>query len=80
MYRYTDMCGKRHAIYDHDLHKLREKEKEELRQLNAGVDYSAGKITVLELVERSLSLQQGLRETTKNGNAYRVKTLKSYPF
>jgi integrase len=78
MYRYTDMCGKRHAIYDHDLHKLREKEKEELRQLNAGVDYSAGKITVLELVERSLILQQGLRETTKNGNAYRVKTLKSY--
>jgi ParB-like chromosome segregation protein Spo0J len=50
-YRYTDLCGKRRSIYDSDLQGLRRKEKELQRQLDDGIDYDAGQITVLELLK-----------------------------
>ena len=50
-YRYTDIRGKRQTVYSSDLRELREKEKEIQKQLDAGIDYAAGKITAIELVD-----------------------------
>ncbi len=66
-YRYTDLCGKRRSIYDSDLQGLRRKEKELQRQLDDGIDYEAGQITVLELLKRYVSLKQGVRHNTRMG-------------
>ena len=66
-YRYTDIRGKRQTVYSSDLRELREKEKEIQKQLDAGIDYAAGKITVIELVERYIGLKQGVRYNTKVG-------------
>lgn len=45
--------------------ELREKEKLIQKQLDDGIDYSAGKITVIALLERYISLKQGVRYNTK---------------
>ena len=66
-YRYTDLCGKRRSIYDSDLQGLRRNEKELQRQLDDGIDYDAGQITVLELLKRYVSLKQGVRHNTRMG-------------
>lgn len=66
-YRYTDIRGKRQTVYSSDLRELREKEKEIQKQLDAGINYAAGKIAVIELVERYISLKQGVHYNTKVG-------------
>lgn len=66
-YRYTDLGGKRRAIYSSDLRELREKESEVQRLLNSGVDYAGGNITVVELLERYIRLKKGVRYNTKVG-------------
>ena len=58
-YRYTDIRGKHQTVYSSDLRELREKEKEIQKHLDAGIGYAAGKITVIELVERYIGLKQG---------------------
>lgn len=45
-YRYTDCRGKRQCVYFPTLQELRQKEKEIQKQLDAGIDYEAGQITV----------------------------------
>lgn len=70
-YRYTDCRGKRQTIYDADLQELRKKEKEIQNQVDDGIDYEAGQITVIELLEKYISLKQGVRYNTKVG--YLVK-------
>lgn len=64
-YRYTDIRGKRQTVYSSDLKKLRQKEKEIQKQLDEGIDYAAGKETVIALVERYIGLKQGVRYNTK---------------
>ena len=66
-YRYTDIRGKRQTVYSSDLKELREKEKEIQKQLDDGIDYAAGKITVIQLLERYISIKQGVRYNTKVG-------------
>ena len=41
------------------------REKEIQRQLDDGIDYAAGSITVIALLERYISLKQGVRYNTK---------------
>lgn len=64
-YRYTDIRGKRTTVYSSDLKELREKEKEIQKQIDDGIDYAAGEITVIELLERYISLKQGMRYNTR---------------
>lgn len=64
-YRYTDVHGKRNTVYAPDLKELREKEKEIQKHLDEGVDYAAGKINVIQLLERYISIKQGVRYNTK---------------
>lgn len=58
-YRYTDSKGKRHTVYAPTLDGLRNKEKEINSTENAGAGCNDGGITVIELLERYISLKQG---------------------
>lgn len=46
---------------------LREKEKKIEDTIRTGIDYQAGDITVLQLVERYIAQKRGVRPTTQNG-------------
>ena len=59
-YRYQDVTGKRRTVYAPTLEELRAKEDEINKAQDSGVDYNAGNVTVIELLERYISLKQGL--------------------
>ena len=79
-YRYTDVHGKRQTIYSSDLKELREKEKVIQKQLDDGVDYAAGEVTVIALLERYISLKQGVRYNTKVGYNFVLNLIKKEDF
>ena len=79
-YRYTDIRGKRQTVYSSDLKELREKEKEIRKQLDDGIDYAARKITVIQLLERYISLKQGVRYNTKVGYNFVLNLIKKEDF
>ena len=57
-YRYTNCRGKRQCVYSPTLQELRQKEKEIQKQIDEGIDYEAGQITVIELLEKYISLKK----------------------
>lgn len=79
-YRYKDAKGKIKAIYDSDLRKLREKESAIQKQADDGIDYAAGSITVIELVEKYIALKEGVRYNTKVGYAFVLNLIKKEDF
>ncbi len=79
-YRYTDLHGRRKSVYASDLKELREKEKVIQKNLDEGLDYAAGEITVLALVERYVGLRNGVRRGTKYGYNYVLKLLREDSF
>ena len=79
-YRYTDIWGKTQYVYSSDLDELREKEKEIQKKIDEGIDYTKGNITVLELVERYISLKQSVRYNTKVGYNFVLNILKKESF
>lgn len=80
MYRYTDIRGKRQSVYASDLKELREKEKVIQKNFDDGIDYAAGKITVLELVHRYLSLKKNIQESTAETYKVSVNRLSKFDF
>ena len=65
-YRFTDIRGKRHCIYNADLKALREEEKRIQVQINMGIDYAGGNITVIELCKRYTDLRRiGVKRNTQ---------------
>lgn len=79
-YRYTDVRGKRQTVYAPDLKELREKEQEIQKQLGNGIDYAGGKITVIQLIERYISLKKGVRYNTKVGYNFVLNLTKKEDF
>lgn len=79
-YRYTDFRGKRQTIYASDLQELRKKEKEIQKQVDDGLDYVAGQITVIELLEKYINLKQGVRYNTKVGYQFVLDLVKKEEF
>ena len=79
-YRYMDTHGKRQTIYSSDLKELREKEKVIQKQLDDGIDYAAGEVTVIALLERYISLKQGVRYNTKVGYNFVLNLIKKEDF
>ena len=79
-YRYTDIRGKRQTIYAPDLKTLREKEQEIHWYMGDGIDYTSGEITVLQLVERYVSLKRGVRYNTKVGYNFVLNLIKKDDF
>ena len=94
MYTYKDpTTGKKMFIYSWKLERndktpagkkidlsLREKEKLIEKDLRVGISYKAGGVTVLELVERYISLKTKVRPTTRAGYKTVVNVLKADPF
>lgn len=80
MYRYNDTQGKRKYIYAKTLDELREKEKLIQKDLDDGIDYSGGNITVIELVEKYISQKNGVRYNTKVGYNFVLNILKKESF
>lgn len=79
-YRYTDGSGKRKCVYAPTLQELREKENIIQQQANDGIDYANGEITVIELLERYISLKQGVRYNTKVGYGFVLNLVKKEKF
>ena len=79
-YRYQDITGKRRTVYAPTLEELRIKEDVINKAQEAGTDYNAGNITVLELLERYISLKQGVRNATKVGYKYVYNLVKKEEF
>lgn len=79
-FRYRNAKGKVKAIYDSDLKSLRRKEKKILEQINDGLDYAAGEISVIELVEKYVALKEGVRYNTKVGYSFVLNLIKKEDF
>lgn len=79
-YRYTDIRGKRQTIYASSLKELRNKEGEMQRWADEGLDYAGGNITVVELVERYISLKKGVRYNTRVGYNFVLNLIKKEAF
>ena len=79
-YRYTDCRGKRQCVYSPALQELRQKEKEIQKQRDAGIDYEAGQITVIELLEKYISLKKGVRYNTQVGYQFVLNLVKKEDF
>lgn len=79
-YRYTDILGKRQTIYASTLQELREKEKAVQKETDDGMDYASGNLTVVQLLERYISLKQGVRYNTKVGYQFVLNIVKKETF
>ena len=79
-YRYTDCRGKRQCVYSPTLQELRQKEKEIQKQIDEGIDYEAGQITVIELLEKYISLKKGVRYNTQVGYQFVLNLVKKEDF
>lgn len=79
-YRYKDIHKKEQWVYAATLKDLRDKEQEIQKMLNDGIDYSAGHASILSLVERYVSIRNGVRTNTKIGYDFVVNLLKQYDF
>lgn len=79
-YRYTDIHGKVQCVYGKTLEELRKKESVIQRDLADGLDYSAGEITVSELVDRYMNLKRDLSENTRRAYGSAINRIKAVPF
>ena len=71
---------KEKTIYSANLQELRQKEKEIQKQIDDGLDYESGQITVIELLEKYISLKQGVRYNTKVGYQFVLNLIKKEDF
>lgn len=69
-YRYTGALNKRITIYDSDLNALRKKEKEIEKKMKLGIDYSAGKISLIDQIHVMLDMKTTLKTSTRRAYGY----------
>lgn len=79
-FRYTDAHGKRRSVYAKTLEELREKEREIQRDWDDGIDYAAGMVTVIDLIERYLTHRQSVRYNTKVNYGFVTNLMKKEEF
>lgn len=65
MYRYSDISGKRRAVYANDLSELRKKERQISRDLEENIDTVGAEITLNEQFDKCISLKTQLRNSTR---------------
>ncbi len=80
VYRYTAPDGKRNSIYAGTLQELRAKEETALQSQRDGLDYQAGTMSVISLVDRYLAQKQEVRVNTKYGHQFVKNLLKKEAF
>lgn len=76
MYRYENVRGVRQCVYAPTLEELREKESVIQRDVGDGIDYTAGKISLLELAERYIAQRHNVRYNTKVSYNFVLNLLK----
>lgn len=79
-YRFTDSMGKRRTVYARTLNELRQKEEQIRKELDFGLNYADGQLTVIELLERYVSLKNGVRYNTKVGYQFVLNLVREDPF
>lgn len=92
-YQYTDSSGKRKSVYSWKLTpndrtpsgkrkdlSLREKEKQINATLNSSVIPNGGNMTVVELVEKYVSLKTGVRHNTQANYNFVINVIKKEEF
>ena len=79
-YRYKNSQKKWQYVYAPTLEELRRKEAAIQKCVNDSIDYAAGKVTVIELLERYISLKQVVRYNTKVGYAFVLSLVKKEDF
>ena len=79
-YRYKDCFGEIKYIYSNTLEELREEEKVIQKNLERGLDYVKGRISVIELVKRYVGLKRNVRRNTKVGYNYVINILEKEAF
>ena len=79
-FRYTDCRGKRQCVYASTLQELRQKAKAIQKQMDDGIDYAAGQITVIELLEKYIGLKKGVRYNTQVGYNFVLNLVKKEDF
>ena len=80
MYRYTNIRGQRCYVYAHSLNELRELESRIEADVKAGISYTEGAATVIELTERYISQKLGARYNTRKGYDFILNLLKKEDF
>lgn len=73
-YRYKTPNGKRRYAYATTLQELREKEAQIERDIQDGIDYDAGNITVLDMIDKWIRIRQG---TCRNNTLLSYKTVRN---
>ena len=79
-YRYSDGHGKIRSVYGKTLEALCKKEEAIQRDMADGIDYTAGEITVSELVGRYMNLKRDLSESTRRGYGTVINRINESPF
>lgn len=79
-YRYWDIHNKRRSIYAKTLDELRRKEEDVARDLADGIDYTAGEITVSELVDRYMDIKRNVKQNTMRAYGTAVKKIHESEF
>ena len=80
MYRYTDIRGTRQSVYAPTLDELREKERTIQRDMDDGIDYAAGEISVITLMERYIAQKQSVRYNTRVNYAFVLNLMRKEDF
>ena len=63
-YKFRDNTGKSHSVYAKTLNELREREAEIQKDISDGIVYTAGNMTVTELVDRYISLKRTIKQNS----------------
>ena len=79
-FRFTDSMGKRRTVYAKTLEDLRKKEEKIRKEIDLGLNYVDGQLTVIELLERYVSLKQGVRYNTKVGYQFVLNLVRGDEF
>lgn len=79
-FRYTDIHGKRQCVYAKTLNKLRNKEHAIQQDIDDGIDYAAGEITVTELVDRYMKTKRNLKQNSVRAYGTSVRRIAKSDF
>lgn len=79
-YRYKNLQKKWQYVYAPTLDELRQKEEAIQKDINDGIDYAAGEVTVMALLERYIKLKQGVRYNTKVGYNFVLNLVRKEDF
>lgn len=79
-YRFTDPTKKRITVYAPTLKELREKEEAINRKLLLEGEYSRGQIPIIDMMRRYMSINKGIRITTRANYESSMRTFETDPF